>query len=396
MLTLIKNAQLFAPRNLGECDLLVADGRIALIERHIDIGGASLPLKVIDAKGKLLVPGYVDTLVHITGGGGEGGFNSRTPELTLAEAVGAGVTTLVGALGTDADTRSIEDLFGKTKALTEDGLSCYMYTGSYEVPVRTLTGNVRSDLIFLDPVIGVGEIAIADHRGSQPTVQELARIASDANVGGMISGKSGIVMIHVGAGREQLELLHQVHRDFELRLSLFYPTHINRSRALLEAGIEFARKGGSIDFTASTTEHILAMGELRASEALALALEAGVSENQITISSDAQGSLPHFDQAGRLDGLEIGRIGSLHEEWTRAVREHQVSFSTALATVTRNPAKVTGLHRKGEIAVGKDADFNLLEPDSLTIDSVMCRGRWLQHNGKRVAKTAFEHVEVEA
>jgi beta-aspartyl-dipeptidase (metallo-type) len=138
------------------------------------------------------------------------------------------------------------------------------------------------------------------------------------------------------------------------------------------------------------------MGELRASEALALALEAGVSENQITISSDAQGSLPHFDQAGRLDGLEIGRIGSLHEEWTRAVREHQVSFSTALATVTRNPAKVIGLHHKGEIAVGKDADFNLLEPDSLTIDSVMCRGRWLQHNGKRVAKTAFEHVEVEA
>lgn len=391
MLTLIKNAKVYAPRDLGVCDVLVADGRIAQIDNRIDIHGEGLALDVVDAQGRLLVPGYVDTLVHITGGGGEGGFNTRTPELVFQDAVRAGVTSMIGALGTDATTRNLGDLYGKAQALTADGLNCYMYTGSYEVPVKTITGNLRDDIIFIEPVIGVGEIAIADHRGSQPTAHELARLASDARVGGMIAGKSGIVMIHVGGSQQKLDLLFQVESEFDIALKQFYPTHINRSGSLLEQGMAFARAGGSIDFTASTTEHILAMGEVRASEALARCLDAGVPENRLTISSDAQGSLPHFDEQGRLDGLDVGSIASVHEEWVRAVTDHQVSVSSALSAVTRNPAKVTGLQGKGEIVVGADADMNLLQPDTYVIDSVMSRGQWLMRDGSVTAKTAFVH-----
>jgi len=391
MLTLIKQANIFSPRHLGLCDLLIADGRIAQIDASIELQGENLSLEIIEANGRLLVPGYVDSLAHITGGGGEGGFNTRTPELQLHDAVRGGVTSLVGALGTDASTRSLGDLYGKARALTDDGLSCFMYTGSYEIPVPTLTGKVRDDIIFIEPVIGIGEIAIADHRGSQPCAQELARIASDARVGGLIAGKSGIVMTHVGDDPQQLGLLFQVVQDFSVPLSQFYPTHINRTESLLEEGMEFARRGGSIDFTASTTEHILAMGEVRASEALARALEAGVPDNCLTISSDAQGSLPHFDEHDRLDGLDVGSISSIHEEWVRAVSQHQVAIPTALAAVTRNPARTIGLKRKGEIAVNMDADFNLLEPGSYAINSVMSRGRWLMRDGKITAKTAFDY-----
>ncbi|WP_439135271.1 beta-aspartyl-peptidase [Pseudomaricurvus sp.] len=392
MLTLIKQATVFAPRILGVCDVLIAGGRIVQIDNKIDIQGSQLSLEVVDAQGRYLVPGYVDSLVHTTGGGGEGGFNTRTPELDFFDAVRGGVTTLVGALGTDASTRSLGDLFGKAKALTNDGLSCYMYTGSYELPIKTLTGNLRNDIMFIDPVIGVGELAIADHRSSQPTANELARIAADARVGGLLSGKSGIVMIHVGDSSRALDLLFQVQRDFDVKLSQFYPTHINRSTSLLDHGIEFTKGGGTIDFTASTTEHILKMGELRASHALALALEKGAPDHSLTISSDAQGSLPHFDEHGNLDGLDIGSIASIHDEWVRAVVDHNVSIPNALAAATRNPARVLGLSHKGGIAVGKDADLNLLEPSSFTIDSVMCRGKWLMRSEKIVAKTAFHYT----
>ncbi len=391
MLTLIQNAKVFSPRELGLCDLLIADGRIAQIDNKIDVHGESLQIKKLDVEGRILTPGYVDTLVHISGGGGEGGFNTRTPELNFYDAAKSGVTTMVGALGTDATTRSLGELFGKAQALNADGLSCYLYTGSYEVPVKTITGSVRDDIMFIDPVIGVGEIAIADHRGSQPSAAELARITANARVGGMLSGKSGIVLIHVGSGNQRLDLLFQIQMEYELPISQFYPTHMNRSIDLLEHGIEFTKAGGSMDFTASTTDHILQQGELRASHALAYALDNGAPENNLTISSDAQGSLPHFDSNGKLDGLDIGSITSVHDEWTRAVKDHGVSLPIALASVTRNPARTCGLFQKGHIGVGQDADLCLLDPSSLAIDSVMSRGQWLFKHNTLIAKTAFDH-----
>ncbi|NVK37906.1 MAG: beta-aspartyl-peptidase [Gammaproteobacteria bacterium] len=390
MFTLIKNAQVYAPNHLGVCDVLITDGRIAHIDTDIEISAGSL-LKTVDADGRILVPGFVDTLVHITGGGGEGGFNTRTPELDFKDAIAAGVTTMIGALGTDATTRTLGDLYGKTQALNVDGLNCFMYTGSYELPAKTITGSVREDIIYIDPVIGVGEVAISDHRGSQPTEHELARLAADSRVGGLLSGKSGVVMIHVGANQDKLDILHRVQEEFEVGLNHFYPTHVNRSQALLESGSLFAKQGGTIDLTASTNDHLIAMGDIRASDGLRYLLEDGCPANRITFSSDAQGSLPHFDANGRLDGLDIGSISSLHEELVRAVKELNIPLVTALACITKNPAKVTGLYKKGEIKVGCDADLNLLDPNTLAVDSVMSRGKWLQFEGVICAKTAFDH-----
>lgn len=388
MITLIKNATVFAPAHLGQCDVLISNGTISAIAEEIQLEPSQY-INVVDAKGQLLVPGFVDTLVHITGGGGEGGFNTRTPELNFYDAVEAGVTSMIGALGTDASTRLLGDLFGKTQALNQDGLSCYMYTGSYEVPVKTLMENVRNDIIFIDPVIGVGEVAIADSRGSQPTAAELARIAADARVGGMISGKSGIVMIHVGDGAEKLDLIHQACEQFEVSHSQFYPTHINRNRELLEAGVEFAKQGGYLDLTASTNDQLIAMGDIRASDSLAFLIDKGVPVNQITFSSDAQGSLPNFDARGRLNGLDVGSIASLHKEFVRSVKHYNIQLSVALACITENPAKITGLAKKGKIKTSCDADLCLLNADTLAIESVMAKGKWLLKNNEMLAKTAF-------
>ena len=112
---LIKNAEVFAPSPMGKKDILICGGEIQCIEDEIRISG--LPCAVLDARGKYAVPGFMDQHVHITGGGGEGGFHTRTPEVQLSELIRGGITTVVGLLGTDGATRSMEDLYAKAMAL---------------------------------------------------------------------------------------------------------------------------------------------------------------------------------------------------------------------------------------------------------------------------------------
>jgi beta-aspartyl-dipeptidase (metallo-type) len=85
--------------------------------------------QIMDAQGLLAVPGFVDCHVHIAGGGGEAGPSSRTPESSLPQFLSAGTTTVVGLLGTDGITRSLENLVAKARALTADGMTAYFWTG---------------------------------------------------------------------------------------------------------------------------------------------------------------------------------------------------------------------------------------------------------------------------
>jgi len=390
MLKLIKGAHVYSPRDMGVCDVLVSGSKILKIDRNIELELPDDLLNVYNAEGRLLVPGFVDSLVHISGGGGEGGFHTRTPMLKRDDAIRAGVTSLVGVLGTDATTRNLGELYGKARALSAEGLNCYMHTGSYEFPVQTISGSVRGDLLYIDNVIGVGEIAIADHRGSQLTVAELARVAADARVGGLLSGKAGIVSVHVGDGATHLQLLTDIVEQTDIPAAQFYPTHMSRSAGLLEAGVAFTALGGTIDFTTSTTAEILAQGEIKASKALVQALEKGAPLSQVTFSSDAQGSLPNFDSEGKLKGLKLGKIESLWEEVRDAILAEGLAPEAALEVITINPARILGLKDKGRLEANSDADLNLIDPSSLQIECVMSRGEWLMKEGDIVAKTVFD------
>ncbi len=374
---LFKQANVYAPRPLGVKDVLIAGSEIIEVADELT-QFEHAGVEVIDASNQILTPGFVDSLVHITGGGGEGGFVTRTPEMTINEAIAGGVTTVIGVLGTDSITRSLENLLAKSYALEEQGISVFSYTGSYHLPAVTITGSVTRDIVLIDKFIGIGEVAIADHRGSQLTVQELAKVASEARVGGMLSNKAGIVSIHVGDGSKGLSILHQVATETDIPLSQFYPTHINRSDELLSQGIALAKAGGYIDFTTSTNEHILASGEVKAAKALAISLKHGVPISQITMSSDGNASLPIFDDSGKLIDLQVGEVRSLHEAMVEAVQTFDVPLPDALASITLSPANILQLHNKGRIAQGVDADMNLLNQDSLAIEMVVAKGKLLK------------------
>ncbi|MBM7605184.1 beta-aspartyl-dipeptidase (metallo-type) [Metabacillus crassostreae] len=389
MLTLIKNGEVYSPDYVGKKDILLVHDKIGFVEDTIDVPEGFVDIKVIDAGGHKVVPGFIDSHVHIMGGGGEGSYKTRTPELQLSDATTAGITTLVGVIGTDGTTRTMSSLIAKARGLEEEGISCYVHTGSYQVPVKTLTGKIEDDLILIDKIIGVGEIAISDHRSSQPTIEEMAKIASAARIGGMLSGKAGIVNIHVGDSHDHLDLLLHVVSSTDLPIRQFYPTHINRNPHLFEAGIEYAKKGGWVDFTTSSIPKFLEEGEVKCSVGLRRMLEAGVPIEQITFTSDGQASLPDFDKDGEMIGLKIGKVNTLFKEVRDAVKEENVDLAAALKVITSNPANVLKLHQKGEVKVDKDADLVLLD-HNLNVQSVWAKGQHMVENGMAIVKGTFE------
>ncbi|MBW3692890.1 beta-aspartyl-peptidase [Aeromonas dhakensis] len=374
MLTLIEGAELYGPTPLGRQDLLVADGRIAWLGQGLSLP-ADWPLTRVDARGRYLVPGLVDPLAHITGGGGEGGFGFRTSELSAREALSAGVTTLVAALGTDSLTRSPAQVLGKVREFRAAGVSAFMYTGSYHLPVKTLTGTVESDIMLIPEVLGVGEVAISDHRSSAPTHDELARLVSEARVAGLLAGKSGVSFFHLGDGRGALAPLRALRDGTDIPLRQLYPTHCNRNPWLFAEVIEWGRAGGWVDLTTSSFPDLLDDGELLAADALVALLAAGVPAERISFSSDANASLPRFDGEGGLIELRCGQIGSLWQGLVESCSKG-IALEVALAVVTANPARALGLAAKGTLAVGQDADLLLIDPDTLTIERVMSGGRW--------------------
>lgn len=379
MITRIVNGICYSPEPLGQTDVLVAGQQIAALGEQATLQGDIV--QTVDASDCWVVPGLVDSLAHIIGGGGEGGFRSRTSELKVADAIAAGVTTLVGVLGTDAITRTLTNLLAKAHALDEEGLTCYCHTGSYQVPAYTLMGDLLQDIVLIDKFIGVGEVAIADHRSSQPTVQELARLASQARVGGMLAGKAGIVSVHVGPSAEGIEQLLQVATTTDIPITQFYPTHMNRNQTLLQMGFDYIAQGGYIDLTTSTTAQDIAMGEVKCADALLQAVKAGVNIQHLTFSSDANASLPVFDANNNFVGLGEGRIASLYEEMTDAIRLG-VPVADALRVVTANPARILKLAHKGNVKVGADADLLLIDKNSLELKAVMAKGRWLFSDGR--------------
>lgn len=374
MLTLIKNADVFSPRALGRQDVLIAGEKVVRVDNSIRLDGTDV--SVVDARDCWLIPGLVDALTHPCGGGGEGGFANRTGEISAQAFIRGGVTSPIGALGTDSITRNLETLFGHTMALRAAGLAAFMYTGSYRVPLTTLTGDAARDMILTEPVLGAGEVAIADHRSSHPDVQELRRLASDIALGGTLSGKGGTLLIHVGDSPEGLQLIEDTLARSSLPRRLFYPTHVNRHAGLLEQAVAHTREGGYADFTVSTTPELIESGEIPALEALQRAIEDGAPAGRLTVSSDAGGSLPHYVD-GRLVGLRSAPPDSLIRALQSVISRTGEVPQAVLAAMTLNPANALCLSAKGRVAPGADADLLLLEAGSGTLKDVFCRGRRL-------------------
>lgn len=388
MLTLIRNANVFAPEPLGTQHLLVGGGRILWMgEDTIELPAAlRSACRIIDAGGYRTIPGLIDGHVHVTGGGGEAGFRTRVPPQPLSRFTTAGITTVVGLLGTDDVARGPGELLATVYALREEGLNAYGYAGGYHVPPVTLTGSVRGDLVFIEALIGIGEVAISDHRSSQPTLDELLRIASECHVAGVMTGKAGVLHLHLGDGTRGLALVRDALKASELPARVFNPTHVNRRRALFAEALELARAGSTVDITAFPVEED--EDAYPAAEALDRYLASGAPADRVTVSSDAGGCLPCFDAEGHVTHMDVGSAGALLAT-LREATARGLTLDAALPAFTSNPAKLLRLTRKGALAVGNDADIVVLD-EQYGVHTALVRGEVHIRDGAIVQRGTFE------
>lgn len=382
MITLIKNAEVYAPESLGRQSILIFNDKIAKIGdiNEKSVTGIGVDYKIIDAGGDIITPGFIDPHIHLVGGGGEGGFATRTPEVQLSDLIQSGITSVAGLLGTDGTTRHLESLLAKARGLEIEGISTYIYTGNYDVPTPTITGNVKDDAILIDKVIGTAEIAISDSRSGQPSVHELAKIVGQTRVGGMLSGKAGITHFHTGPGKAYLSILHELLDEYELPASNLHVTHVTRSKELFDDAIKLADRGAFVDITADEETF----------EWIAYYKKNKGDMSKLTISSDGNGSLPVFNEAGELLGLGVASTRTMYEQIVKTIKAGELTVEEVLRLVTANTAEALKLKNKGVIAEGLDADILILSKDTFEIEHVMAKGQHMIENGKVIVKGTFE------
>ena len=338
MFTLIKNANLYAPAYLGKTDILLCGEKIAHISKTIELNESFC--HTIDVQGKIVTPGFIDQHVHITGGGGQQGYASLVPEVTMSELVACGTTTVLGMLGTDGFAKELTTLYAKAKAIDDDGLSAYMLTNYYGLPTKTLMNSVADDLIFIDKVIGC-KLAMSDDRSPFPTEQEILRIIHQVRLGGFTSGKGGILHIHLGALPEGIEPLLNIARHYPTLISYLSPTHLIRTEALFMQAVEFGKLGGMIDFSTGgskfDTPH----------RCVIRALQAGVPLDRITFSSDGHGGVRRVNPETGEISYRPAPLNLNFKEVVALVNEEGVPLEQAITLITSNPARNLKLRAKG-------------------------------------------------
>jgi beta-aspartyl-dipeptidase (metallo-type) len=375
MLTLLKNIDCFCPAAIGVKDLLLAGTGIDKITPPGALHDNPLIERIHDCAGLYAFPGFVDQHVHMTGAGGEEGFKSRTRELEAKELFEAGITTAVGLLGADGTTRSMENLYAKAKALEAEDLTTFIYSGSYAVPPATLTGSLLRDIVYIDKVIGAGEIAVSDHRSSNPGAKELLKLAAEAHLGGLLAGKAGLVHLHFGDGKAGLSPLMKALDESDLPLEMFIPTHMNRNPALFRQAVDYVKTGGRIDLTAGEKDGLSVPDAVRA------LIAEGIDMTRVTVSSDAGGSMPakwNTSPGARCAAAPPGGgalPSALFDDFSVIIKQSVLSQEETVRLFTENAAKALRLYpKKGVLREGSDADI-LITDKEYRLKMLFCKGR---------------------
>ena len=381
MFTLLKNTNLYSPKFLGKKDILIFGKKIVAIEDNLNhfINDKTL---VWDAKEKIVTPGLIDQHIHVIGAGGKRSFSSMTPEVQLSELISCGTTTINSLLGTDGTIRDIRTLYGKVKALEQEGISTSMFCGYYGIDTPTITDSIQADMIFIDKVIGC-KIAISDIRSSYPTALELLRKLNQVRNGGFIGGKKGILHVHLGNLDTKMDLLFELVQKYQFPIEHISPTHVGRTKALFDQAIEFAKLGGMIDITTAASQYIAPY------KSVLYALEQGVSIENMTFSTDGHAGLTKFNASGKEIGTKSALIHKNLEETILLVKKGNLPIEEAFKLVTTNPAKNLGLKHKGEIKVNNDADFCCFDTDLNLVD-VFAKGQQMMKEGEVIVKGNFE------
>jgi len=391
-ITLLRGGEVYAPHRIGRADVLLGGGRILRMGTNLESAALALDtVHTIDASRLRVVPGYIDQHIHLFGGGDAAGPQGRAFDLKAEDLALSGITTAVGVVGVEMETRGLPLLLRKTMELRSAGITALMYTGSFRLPAPHLLWSAAADVCFIEQVMGV-KTAVSERLYPNQDLPALMQLAGEMLQAKALSGKAAVLHCHMGGMAAGMEPLFALVEQLGIDPSQILPTHVNRTAEfspVFEHALRFAKMGGTIDFSSCVSKQDANPTGVDVHEAVRSALDAGVPIERITFSSDSNVPGAVRDSEGRLTGMRVVPPSVLHRDLMRTVHDAGLPLEQALQLITSNVARVLGLQgSKGCVAEGADADIVLLDEQD-RIDTVIAGGELLVRERRATARGPF-------
>ena len=385
MRILIAGGRVIDPANQRDAvlNLLIEDGRIAEVASP-GVQPAPAADRVLDARGKVVCPGFVDLHVHLR----EPGREDMETIATGTRAAARGGFTSVCCM---ANTTPVND----NQSVTDFILDRARRDGAAHVfPIGAITKGQRGEeLAEIGELVGAGCIAISDDGHPVMNAELMRRAleystlfripviqhAEDTHLTGKGVMHEGRVSTELGfKGIPAASESVIVARDLllaELTGGHYHVAHVSTAEAV-QLVREAKRKGLSV--TCEAAPHHFALSDeavmsfdtntkmsppLRSTRHVE-AVKAGLADG--TIDAIATDHAPHTiqDKEVEFDYAANGVIGletAFGLTVSVLVEGGALTLERAIARLTADPARIFGL-AKGTLSVGADADVTIVDP----------------------------------
>jgi dihydroorotase len=393
---IIKNGHVIDPGNkLDErLDVLVADGKIAKLGKP-----ASIPVngtQVIDASGKLVVPGLIDMHVHLR----EPGFEYKETIATGTAAAKAGGFTSVCCM---PNTNPVND----SRTVTEFILSQAKDASARVFPIAAITKSSKGEeLTEMAELHAAGCFAVSDDGKPVMSAAIMRRAMEYSKIFDLLlishcedSSLSDKGVMNEGVVSTELGLrgiprsAEEVMTGRDILLAELTGCRLHIAHVSTAGSIRLIRdaKSRGVKVTAETCPHYFSLTEeavrsyntmakmnppLRTADDVA-ALKKGLKDG--TIDVIATDHAPHAldEKSGEFDYAPFGIVGleTALGLTLKLVDEGVLSLSEAVRKLTHNPASVLRL-QKGTLAAGSDADITIIDPNlEWTVDAAQFKSK---------------------
>jgi len=379
---IIKNGRVFDPGNKVDAvlDILIEGGKVAKIGPGLSPKAAS----VIDAKGKVVVPGLVDMHTHLR----EPGREDKETLLSGSRAAVKGGFTTVCCM---ANTNPVID---------SEGLVRYIYTRASDIglidiyPVGAFTKGLKGkEMSEIGLLKEAGVVALSDDGNSVMDSHLMRRALEYANMFDLpvIShcedtslSKDGLMnegyfSTLLGlAGIPNVSEYTAINRDIEL--ARFTGARLHIAHISTRQGVELVRraKKEGVRVTAETCPHYFTLSDeavigfdtntkvkppLRGKKDVD-AIKKGLADG--TIDVIATDHAPHTEEEKDVEYnfAPFGMIGletALSLGITELVGKKVLTISQLIEKISIAPANILGL-AQGSISIGKPANISVLDP----------------------------------
>ena len=324
-----------------EGDLAIVDGVIAGIGQYEGN-------EIIDAQGKIIVPGFIDGHVHIES-------SMLTPREFAKVVLQHGITAVVTdphEIGNVAGTKGIQYMLEDAKQLPLDifvMLSSCVPTTPFETNGARLDAEQLQPFLSEPEVLGLAEVMDFPSVASGNQTM-LDKISMTLDYGGVIDGHAA------GLKREDLNIYMSagIRTDHEC-------TNSQEAKDRLDLGMYLMIREGTV---AKNLEALLPVVTSKNSRRCLF-----VTDDKLIDDLVDEGSVDHIVRLAIKKGLDP---------------------VTAIQMVTINTAECFGLRQIGAIAAGYQADFLLLDDlESISIHQVYKKGTCIVKQGQ-VTETSFK------